>query len=190
IDRAGQTIAPRAIYSVLAEQGQDQEADQARQLSEAEREQEECGIERNEDCDGNQEPDQELARGSGIFEALARELGVGPQEAADVGGQPEPVDAERAHEQYRAAGKQPPKSSGFAAEANDAAHGRNTGELRRRCGGIRRWSCLGVLEGSAGMVRQLTALGRIDYEAARPIPPPRPSDNGLFLGQAEATSIG
>jgi membrane carboxypeptidase/penicillin-binding protein len=78
IDGPGETVSPGAIDRVVAQHGENQERQQARQFSETERNQEEAGIERQENGDRDQEAEQELACSAGIFKALARELGVGP----------------------------------------------------------------------------------------------------------------
>ena len=139
IDRPRQSIAPRPIDRVMAEQYQQQRREQAQQLADrpgAERQQEESGIERSQDGDRDQEAEQELARGSAILEALVGELRVGPQKATDIGREPEPVDAEREHQQDGAMGQQPPKGAAVAAETDDPARRRNTAGLRRGYGRI------------------------------------------------------
>ena len=59
--------------------------------------------------DRDQEAEQQLARGADVFEAIARDLGVAPEEAAHVGREPEAIDAERDEQQRGAADQQPPE---------------------------------------------------------------------------------
>ena len=54
-----------------------------------------------------------------VYSNVSPKLGVGPQETPDVGGQPEPVDAERKHQQHAAANQQVPEK----ARLSDETHG-------------------------------------------------------------------
>ena len=142
IDRAAQAVAPRPIDRVLPEHAQQHEAQHdARDLAEfteTECDDEQPGIERQQDRDRDQEAEQQLARSPDIFETLAGELGAGPQMAADIGGEPEPVDAEREHQPDGAVDEQPPEGPGAVAETHRRARGRNDAGLRRGYGRVDR----------------------------------------------------
>ena len=75
-------------------------------------------IDRHQDRDCDQKTDQQFGGGAVVFEGLAGDLGVRPQETPHVGREPEPVDAERHREQQRAAQQQPPECAGIADEAD------------------------------------------------------------------------
>ena len=78
IDGASETVATRAIDSIVTEKSEDKEAEQAPYLAQRKRQQKKCRVERHQDRDRNQETEQKLARGAGILKAFARKLGVGP----------------------------------------------------------------------------------------------------------------
>ncbi len=140
-DRAGQAVAARAVDRVVAEQCQQHEAQNAGRFADhaaAERDDEEHRIERHQDGERHQEAEQQFAGGAGVFEAVARQFGFRPQEAADVGGEPEPVDAEREHQQHGAANQQPPVAAAVAEKANGSARGRGDRCWRRRNGRFER----------------------------------------------------
>src|SRR5260370_272315 len=99
------------------------------------RQAEKGAVQRHEDCDRDQETEQKLACRAGIFEALVRNLGARPQITANIGGEPEAVNAEREHQQYGAAGKQTPEHFAMTDKTGDARGGRHAG-LRRRHGRI------------------------------------------------------
>ena len=125
----------------------------------AERNQEERGVERHEDRDRNQEAEQQLACRAGIFEALARELGVRPQETANIGGEPESVDTEREHQQHGAVGEQPPKGRGSPRKRTTPPAGATApicaaGTVASKV--VMRW----LPGGAAVIVLQLTATDR------------------------------
>ncbi|MET3262649.1 hypothetical protein ABIF38_004155 [Bradyrhizobium japonicum] len=52
-------------------------------------------IDRHQDRERDQEADQELLAAAGIFRRVAIDLAVRPKMTADVGGEPEPVEADR-----------------------------------------------------------------------------------------------
>src|SRR6185312_2173687 len=76
---------------------------------------------RNQDRDCDQESEQELECRSGVFQRFARDLGVRPEESADVGCKPESVDSECNREQNRPANEQPPIESALPEESHAAA---------------------------------------------------------------------
>jgi hypothetical protein len=87
--------------------------------------------------DREQKADQKLGGEPVVFERLAGDLGIGPEKAAHVGHQPEPVDAERDQEQRRALDPELPIGRFCADEAHQAGKWRRApsrGERwRRRC---------------------------------------------------------
>ena len=89
-------------------------------------------VDRHQDGDRDQESDQQLRRRAVVFEVVAGDLGVRPQEAAHVGREPEPVDAERDREQKRAAQQNSPECLGLAGEADRP--GRGHGGAAAGCG--------------------------------------------------------
>src|SRR4029078_13637289 len=98
IDRTRQPVAPRAIDRVLAkdcERGKTSRTRQFADRDEIERGQENSGIDRDQDRNRDEEAEQELERRAGIFQRLAGNLGVRPEETPYVSGQPESVNAER-----------------------------------------------------------------------------------------------
>src|ERR1700730_8748848 len=112
IDRAREAVAPRTIDRELAEQREHDERKRSRDLPEqtaAERGEKKHHVDRHQQHDGNQEAEQKLARGADVFKAVARDLGIAPEETANVGREPEAIDAERHRQKDRAADQQPPE---------------------------------------------------------------------------------
>jgi len=75
-------------------------ADDAGNLSdraEAERGERDQHEDRHQQRDGDKEAEQQLDGGAGVFRAVPADLGIGPEEAPDVGDEPEPVDTECQH---------------------------------------------------------------------------------------------
>ena len=133
VDRARQAIAPRAIDRELAEQRERNERNQAGHLAEPtapQRRQEERDVDRHQYCDRDQEPEQQFARRADVFEAVARDLGVAPEEAAHVGREPEAIDAERNEQKNRAARQQPPECALVAREPRAVRRRRRLGRRR------------------------------------------------------------
>ncbi len=131
---AGETVAPRAIDRELAEQIEEQEQRDARKGLVAFRldADEEVGeIDRHKDREREQKSDQQFPATSGVFRRVAIERGMRPQMTADVGGEPEPVEAEGNQLQPGAALHQ---STEFA-----AISGENRLHRRGRQGRRRRW---------------------------------------------------
>ena len=73
-----------------------------------------------------------------VFQIVAGDFRIAPQEAADVGDQPEPVDPEREHEKQRAADQEPEEGPLAAMEARNAGILRQSLGRRGRNGG---YSC-------------------------------------------------
>src|SRR5436190_20760172 len=92
-NRPGQAISPGTINGVMTEKGEKQNTNQTPHLTERKGEKKESGIERQQDRNRDQESEKKLARGTRVFEAFIRHRGVGPQEAADIGDEPKPIDA-------------------------------------------------------------------------------------------------
>ncbi len=132
------------------------------------------GVNRDQDRDCDQKSEQELKCRSGIFQRFAGDLGVRPEESANVGRQPEPVDSERNRQQDRPANEQPPIGSALPEESHAAArcdpacieggHGlsRDTGwrnrKQRRFRNGLRQWRC--ALVQLAGAIVRIAAICR------------------------------
>ena len=139
VDRARQPVAPRAVDRVLAEDCERRKAGHARQFAdraEVESGQENSGIDRNQDRNRDEEAEQELERRAGIFERLAGNLGVRPEETSHIGGQPETVDTEREHQQHCAPDEQPPIGSALPQESHAAARGDSAHIKAHRPAGI------------------------------------------------------
>ena len=105
---AGQAVAARAVDRDVAEECQDRKAEHAHELAdrtEIERDDEEADVDRHQQRDRDQKTDQQFDRRAGVFETFIQHLGVGPEETAHIGREPEAVDAERDEEQQRAAGE-------------------------------------------------------------------------------------
>ena len=84
-------------------------------------------IDRHQDRQRDQKADQEFAAAAGIFGRIAVDHRVRPQMAADVGDEPEAVEAERDQLEARAARHQIKKAPAVARELSDAGSGGGTG---------------------------------------------------------------
>jgi hypothetical protein len=71
----------------------------------------------------HQEPDQEFARRAGVFEAVAGDLGVAPQKAPHIRGEPEPVDPECQQQEHGPARQQTQKGAVTPEKPADARRG-------------------------------------------------------------------
>src|SRR6516165_10109245 len=76
VDGTSETITPRTINGILAQKNEDEEAEQAPEITRCKSQYKKCCIERHQSRDRNQESKQELVGGAGIFKALPRKLGV------------------------------------------------------------------------------------------------------------------
>ncbi|MGY4219231.1 hypothetical protein ACVMFB_005730 [Bradyrhizobium sp. USDA 4522] len=95
---AGQAVTPRAIDRELAkqiEEGDQRQRGERLEMLRLDADQEVAEIDRHQDRERDQEADQELLAAAGIFRRVAIDLAVRPQMTADVGGEPEPVEADR-----------------------------------------------------------------------------------------------
>src|SRR5262249_25041037 len=135
---------------VVTEKGKNQNTCQSPGLARGQGEQKKSRIERDKNRNCNEKTEQEFARSAGIFEALLREGGIGPQETANVGREPEPVDTKREHQQDGAAADEPPKC---AALSNEANHARGRKRLRRWTGRIS-YGHGGITAAGCGMSRK------------------------------------
>ena len=83
--RTGRTDRRRAISGMLANALKRSASRPIEKIGE---------IDRHQDRQREQESDQQLLAAAGIFGGIAVDHGVGPQMTADVGGEPEPVEAD------------------------------------------------------------------------------------------------
>ena len=95
--RARQPVAPRAIDRELPEQIEEGDQGNAGERLIAlglEADEKIAEIDRHQDRERDQKSDQQLLAAAGIFGGIAIDQGVGPEMAADVGEEPEPIEAE------------------------------------------------------------------------------------------------
>ena len=139
--RARQPIAPRPVAGKFAEHDEQRQAAERggviRQI-ELKRCQGDGDIDRNKDRDREQKAEQKLGREPVIFERLAGDLGIGPEKAANVGHQPEPIDAERDEQQSRPFDPQLPIGPSRADEADQTGKRRRVPRERGRRGSRKR----------------------------------------------------
>ena len=166
--RTRQAVAPRAIDRELPEQieeGDQGNAGERLIVLGLETDQKIAEIDRHQDRERDQKSDQQLLAAAGIFGGIAIDQCVGPEMAADVGEQPEPIEAEGDEFQRGAALDQIKE---FAAAAGKRHR------HRRRHGRRRRWR---HLRGPAHLVHGSTpARGwRIKPQICRPLCDPGPT---------------
>ena len=139
--RARQPIAPRPIAGEFAEHDEQRQAAERggviRQI-ELKRCQGNGDVDRNKDRYREQKSEQKLGREPVIFERLAGDLGIGPEKAANVGHQPEPIDAERDEQQSRPFDPKLPISPFRADEADQTGKRRRVPRERGRRGSRKR----------------------------------------------------
>jgi hypothetical protein len=102
--RPRQPVAPRPVAGKFAEHDKQRQATERRGVVrqiKRERCQGDGDINRNKNRDREQKADQKLGGEPVIFERLAGDLRIGPEKAAHIGHQPEPIDAERGEQQSR-----------------------------------------------------------------------------------------
>src|SRR5204862_7340001 len=104
--RSRQAVAPRAVNRELPEQieeGDQGNAGERLITLGLETDEKITEIDRHQDRKRDQKADQQLLAAAGIFGGIAVDQGVGPEMAADVGEQPEPIEAEGDELQRRTA---------------------------------------------------------------------------------------
>src|SRR5581483_4276771 len=110
----------------LTEDRQGGKAGDARDLAEQaeiKRGQENYGVDRYQDRNRDEESEEKFKRRPRVFEGLAIDLGIRPEESPYIGCEPETVDAEGEHQQHRAPDEQPPIGSALPKEPHAAARG-------------------------------------------------------------------
>ena len=131
-DRAGGAVAAGPVGGVLPEHVQDQEQRQAGEGLEPlgrEAEDEIDDIDRAEHRERDHEADRKLAPGAGVFEALAADEGLAPKMPADVGDEPEPIEARGRDLKQATPQDEPEEVAAIAREGDRRARGQRN--LRR-----------------------------------------------------------